>query len=106
MLAMLFGSTMSGGNTISTQLRSTSPDGVWATRVKRGGMLLGSQSDTVIVRPERDYLSVCMIRVARAPIRSVTKLSWEGRTLVVTTTEPFTVPLAPVSGVTILCRKP
>jgi branched-subunit amino acid transport protein len=79
----MFGDNMSGLNTVHTMHRTTSPDGLWAARVKRGGPLFGPQVDAVVARPDRDWFGLFTLRIAEAPLNSIEGLRWsDDRTLV------------------------
>ena len=79
----MFGDNMSGLNTVYTTHRTTSPDGLWAARVKRGGPVFGPQVDTVVARPNRDWFGLFTLRIAEAPLNSIEGLRWsDSRTLV------------------------
>lgn len=88
-----FGDYASAFNTISTHHRTASPDKAWVARVKRGGPLLGSQTDTVMMRLDRDWGGLFAVRLGEYPIRSVTKLRWA---------DPTTVSACVVDGPTML----
>lgn len=88
-----FGDQASTLNTVSTHHRTYSPDNAWVARVKRGGPLLSSQSDTVIMRLDRDWGSLFALRLGEYPVRSVTQLRW---------TDQSTVNACVVDGPTML----
>ena len=72
----MLGNNSSGFNSVSTYHRTTSPDGLWAARVKRGGPLFGSRVDAIVVRPNRDWFGLFTVRIAEEPFQDITDLRW------------------------------
>ena len=85
----MFGDNSSGLNTVYTTHRTTSPDGLWAARVKRGGPFLGPQVDAVVARPNRDWFGLFTLRIAEAPYKSIEGLRWSDRRTLVSIGEPL-----------------